>query len=345
MQDGRKEYNRGRLVSYVVDSEAYSIIHLETDIGSEFKWGSDQKANFWVLTGGNVTCKLNSDAQLLDLLRAYSVVKLFMVVGRHEHNRREEEMPTAVNIGEEEMPTAVNIGEEMIPGAMDTDLELLDGGFTWAEVPEYGESTAGPPTNEEEEKKHFINVGCDPNGDEPAGVDEEWRYFKNVDHPVIDLDKKVEVQKRKRARPISETEDFDTEVVPDDEATMLDNFVVPHTSHDKENPIIKVGDTFADKIAFRHTIKQYAIKNEFETRIEHSDKERYRARCADENCDWRVFAKKLHGGNTFMVVKLSELDVHSCSSTNKMKGREASISWIAQKVKEVVKEELGFSLD
>jgi len=229
-------------------------------------------------------------------------------------------MPTAVNIGEEEMPTAVNIGEEMIPGAMDTDLELLDGGFTWAEVPEYGESTAGPPMNEEEEKKRFINVGCDPNGDEPAGVDEEWRYFKNVDHPVIDLDKKVEVQKRKRARPISETEDFDTEVVPDDEATMLDNFVVPHTSHDKENPIIKVGDTFADKIAFRHTIKQYAIKNEFETRIEHSDKERYRARCADENCDWRVFAKKLHGGNTFMVVKLSELDVHSCSSTSKMKG-------------------------
>ena len=97
-------------------------------------------------------------------------------------------MPTAVNIGEEEMPTAVNIGEEMIPGAMDTDLELLDGGFTWAEVPEYGESTAGPPMNEEEEKKRFINVGCDPNGDEPAGADEEWRYFKNVDHPVIDLD-------------------------------------------------------------------------------------------------------------------------------------------------------------
>jgi len=46
-----------------------------------------------------------------------------------------------------------------------------------------------------------------------------------------------------------------------------------------------------------------------------------------------------------MVVKLSELDVHSCSSTSKMKGREASISWIAQKVKEAVKEELGFSLD
>lgn len=79
--------------------------------------------------------------------------------------------------------------------------------------------------------------------------------------------------------------DFDTEAVPDDEATMLDDFIVPHTSHDTENPVIKEGDTFVDKIAFVHTIKQYAIKNEFETSLEHSDKERYIARCADESCD------------------------------------------------------------
>jgi hypothetical protein len=39
------------------------------------------------------------------------------------------------------------------------------------------------------------------------------------------------------------------------------------------------------------------------------------------------------------VVKLSELDVHTCSSTSKMKGREASIAWISQKVKDVVKED------
>jgi hypothetical protein len=82
---------------------------------------------------------------------------------------------------------------------------------------------------------------------------------------------------------------------------MLDVFIVPHTSHDSENPVIKEGNTFVDKIAFVHSIKQYAIKNEFETRIKHSDKERYRARCVDENCDWRVYAKKLQGGNTFIV--------------------------------------------
>lgn len=249
------------------------------DIALEFKWGSDQEANFWVLTEGTVTCKLISDAQFLDLLRASTVVKLLMIVGTSEHNVREGEMPAAMNIEDEEMPVARNMGEEVMPAAMDNNLEVLDVGFAWAEVPEYGETTGGPPMADEEEKDHFITVGCDPNGDEPAGVDEEWRYFKNVD-PVENHT--VQVQERKRARTVSEIEDFDTEVVPGDEATMLDDFIVPHTSHDTENPVIKEGDTFVDKIAFVHTIKQYAIINEFETSLEHSDKERYKARYADE---------------------------------------------------------------
>ncbi|KAG2572286.1 hypothetical protein PVAP13_7KG141855 [Panicum virgatum] len=68
MRDGRKEYNRGRLVKFIVDSEEYSIIDLEKDIASEFKWASDQQANFWILTEGSLTCKLVSDAQFLDFL-------------------------------------------------------------------------------------------------------------------------------------------------------------------------------------------------------------------------------------------------------------------------------------
>jgi hypothetical protein len=217
------------------------------------------------------------------------------------------EMPAAMSIGEEEIPIALNMGDEVMPAAMNNNLEVLDVEFAWSEVPEYGETTGGPPMVDEEEKDHFITIGYDPNGDEPAGVDEEWRYFKNVDHVVIDPVENltVQVQKRKRAMPVPEIRDFDTEVVPDDEATVLDDFIVSNTSHDKENPVIKEGDTFADKNAFVHTIRQYAIRNEFETRIEHSDKERYRTRCADESCDWRVFAKKLHGGNTFMVIPRS----------------------------------------
>jgi len=153
------------------------------------------------------------------------------------------------------------------------------------------------------------------NVDEPTGVDEEWRYFNNVDSAIHDAQPveniEEELQKRKRTRIIPE---FDTECVPDNEAAMVDDYNVPHTIHDKENPVIKEGDTFGDKEEFISTMRTYAIKNEFETRVEHSDKERYRARCGDENCGCRVFAKKLHGGNTFMVVKLSKLTDHTCSS-------------------------------
>jgi len=151
-----------------------------------------------------------------------------------------------------------------------------------------------------------MTVGCDPDGDEPTGVDEEWRYFKPVDvvgndtQPAENIE--VEVQKRKRARPVL---DFDSECVHDDEATMLDDSAAPFTTYDKENPIINEGDTFGDKDEFIMTLRTYAIKNEFGTRVEHSDKERYRARCADANCDWRIFAKKLHGGDTFMVIIFS----------------------------------------
>jgi len=159
MRDGRKEYNWGRLVKFIVDSEEYSIIDLEKDIASEFKWASDQQANFWILTEGSLTCKLVSDAQFLDLLRASRVVKLLMIVGRQEHNVREGEMPTAVSMGEEDMPVAMNMEEEVMPATKDNTLDVLDEGFSWAEIPEYGETTGGQPLAEEEEKEHFIIGG------------------------------------------------------------------------------------------------------------------------------------------------------------------------------------------
>ena len=216
-----------------------------------------------------------------------------MIVG----NRVEgDEMPPAVNMDCEGMPNEVPVVEKKM------EFE----GFEWAEIPQYGETIAGPPMPEEEEKEHFMTVGCDPDGDEPTGVDEEWRYLKPVDAAVNDAQPteniEVEVQKRKRARYVL---DFDSECVHDDEATMIDDYVAPFTTHDKENPVINEGDTFGDKDEFIMTLRTYAIKNEFDTRVEHSDKERYRTRCADANCDWRIFAKRLHGGDTFMVIILS----------------------------------------
>ena len=146
-------------------------------------------------------------------------------------------MLAAVNMGEEHMTVAMNMEEEVMPAAKDNAWDVLDEGFSWAEIPEYGETTGGQPLAEEEEKEHFIIGGCDPIGDELGGVDEEWRYFKNVDHVVTNLaeNHEVEVQNRKRPRSVPEIRDYDTEVVHDDEATMLDDFIVPHITLYRES--------------------------------------------------------------------------------------------------------------
>ncbi|KAM0873814.1 hypothetical protein ACQ4PT_037823 [Festuca glaucescens] len=194
--DGKKMYNKGRTVSWVVDSEEYAIIDLEMDIALYFTWASNQKANFWVVDSKlNVTCRLATDGQLLDLIRGSQVVKLFMVVGAFGEGNVGSETSNAVGEGTsvaanevaEGTSAAANVAEEGKKAAANVfEEEIKVEGFTWAEVPEYGETTAGPAMAEEEEKEHFMTFGCDPHGDEPAGENEEWRYFKKVDGAVHD---------------------------------------------------------------------------------------------------------------------------------------------------------------
>ncbi|CAM0903951.1 unnamed protein product [Alopecurus aequalis] len=77
--DGKKVYSKGRTVSWVVDSEEYAIIDLEKDIAPYFT--CNQQPNFWVVDSRlNLTSRVATDGQLLDLLRASQVVKLSMIV-------------------------------------------------------------------------------------------------------------------------------------------------------------------------------------------------------------------------------------------------------------------------
>jgi hypothetical protein len=298
--DGKKAYSKGRTVSWVVNSEEYAVIDLEKDIASYFTWANNQKANFWVVDSRlNMTCKLATDGQLLDLLRAYQVVKLLMIVGAHEEGHVG---PAAVNVVGEVTSVAVNVvgevtsvaanvvgevtsvaanvvgegtsaasnmlGEGVSAATNVVEEEIKVEGFAWAEIPEYGGTTAGPPMAEEEEKEHFMTSGCDPHGDEPAGANEEWRYFKKVDDAVHDArpveNSEIKVQKRKRTRLILE---YDPECVLDDEAGMIGDYFAPHTTHDPENPVIKENDTFGDKEEFIQIMRTYAIKMSLRLRL------------------------------------------------------------------------------
>jgi hypothetical protein len=70
-------------------------------------------------------------------------------------------------------------------------------GQEWAEVPELGLTAAGPARVEEEEKEHYMEPGVDPEGDEPIGVDEEWRYFKKAKVAEGDKIAKVSQENKK----------------------------------------------------------------------------------------------------------------------------------------------------
>lgn len=45
----------------------------------------------------------------------------------------------------------------------------------------------------------------------------------------------------------------------------------------------------------------------------------------------------------FQVVKLSDLDMHTCCSSVTVKGREATINWLARRSKDIVKEDHSLS--
>lgn len=150
-----------------------------------------------------------------------------------------------------------------------------------------------------------MEPGVDPDGDEPIGADEEWRYFKKA--KVVEGDKNEKMQQetkkveKKGERKGKGYEAFIPDVIHSDETIMANASYVAHTTYDRDNPDIKKGSTFLDKDAFVLLIKQFAIKREFETFVVHSDKSKYGVKCTDPEFEWKIYAKKLIGCPTFMV--------------------------------------------
>jgi hypothetical protein len=178
-KNGRTVYEKGKTLELWVDSEEYSITDLEKDVVEHFSWSINQEPNFWFVGPHNgLTTRLGSDQQLLTLLRASKLVKIIMTVDRCEHVSFSQREDQSQVIDEENALQVVVTNEDNGLQVQVTNHSAGFDGQEWVEEQELGVTAAGPKRAEEEERDHYMDHGVDPDGDDPIGANEEWRYFK-----------------------------------------------------------------------------------------------------------------------------------------------------------------------
>lgn len=97
-----------------------------------------------------------------------------------------------------------------------------------------------------------------------------------------------------------DAKDIDGAALPVDDGTSEEQFTV----FDRDNPKLVVGDTFPSMDSFRMALKHYAIKKEFDIKINMSQPKKYMAVCKgseDGNCPWKITTKKKQEGKTVVV--------------------------------------------
>ncbi|KAL0916752.1 hypothetical protein M5K25_014287 [Dendrobium thyrsiflorum] len=103
----------------------------------------------------------------------------------------------------------------------------------------------------------------------------------------------------------------------------------------EENLALCVGSRFEDSSSFKQAIRSNAILQNFGFKIKASDKSRVIATCSYRGCPWRIRASLCSDGHSFEVRKLQAS--HLCPGVNRAGNKQATITWIANEIKDLVK--------
>ncbi|PKU62599.1 hypothetical protein MA16_Dca028603 [Dendrobium catenatum] len=106
-------------------------------------------------------------------------------------------------------------------------------------------------------------------------------------------------------------------------------------SPDLEDNSLVVGSRFEDSCSFKQSIRSNAIIHNFDIKIKASDKTRVIATCSYRGCPWRIRASLCSDGHSFEVKKLHP--THLCPGVNRAGNKQATTSWVAQEIQEIVK--------
>ncbi|KAE9589170.1 putative transposase, MuDR, plant, MULE transposase domain-containing protein [Lupinus albus] len=102
------------------------------------------------------------------------------------------------------------------------------------------------------------------------------------------------------------------------------------------NHQLTVGQQFPDVHSCRRALREAAIALRFEIQTVKSDKVRFTAKCAGEECSWRIHAAKLPGVPTFTIRTIRE--PHTCAGITHLGHQQASVQWVADTVEQRLRE-------
>lgn len=120
----------------------------------------------------------------------------------------------------------------------------------------------------------------------------------------------------------------------------MEKSVVPVAGSQNEDFNFAVGQQFPDVKTFRRTIKEAAIAQHFELKIIKSDLIRYFARCAKEDCPWRIRAVKLPDSPTFTIRSIE--GTHTCGKDAQLGHHQASVDWIVNLIEERLRDNVNY---
>ncbi|KAL0285239.1 UNVERIFIED_CONTAM: hypothetical protein Sangu_2787600, partial [Sesamum angustifolium] len=92
-------------------------------------------------------------------------------------------------------------------------------------------------------------------------------------------------------------------------------------------PTFALGMIFSNKKELREAIQSHAIKNKRNIKIAKNDKERLHAKCADNDCMWRIHACALKSECTFQI--RDYVPNHTCHITFHVKNMKST--WLSKK--------------
>ncbi|XP_062208956.1 uncharacterized protein LOC133910651 [Phragmites australis] len=151
-----------------------------------------------------------------------------------------------------------------------------------------------------------------PDDDDQIGINEEGQYNKLFDPEPLEL--------------VDEADEHDN-----------GNPRFSHFVHDKENPVIKLKATFPNKESFVLALRHNAIREKYEFNTEYSDGDRFRGKCTNKLCEWRIHASRLKPESTFQIKRLPS--AHNCGSANKKLEKMANQAWVAERSMDILRKD------